>query len=236
MGLEKAGVSGRLFGIGVGPGDPELMTMKAARLLKLLPVIAYPAPGQGESAARAIAARYIPAGRTEIAIRVPMRPGEVPAEIYDRAAQEIAAHLAAGRDVGVLCEGDPFFYGSFMYVYERLASRFPCTIVPGVTSLTACAAAGGRPLTQRNDVLTVLPATLPDAEIERRLGDCNAAAILKVGRHFSRVKALLDRQGLAASATYVAHATREDEVVAPLREVGAAEAPYFSMILLTDVR
>ena len=109
-------------------------------------MIAYPAPNDGESTARAIAARLHPAGRTEIAIRVPMRPGEVPAEIYDRAADEIAAHLDAGRDVGVLCEGDPFFYGSFMYLHERLADRFPCTIVPGVTSLTACAAASRPPL------------------------------------------------------------------------------------------
>jgi precorrin-2/cobalt-factor-2 C20-methyltransferase len=236
VGVEKAGVSGRLFGIGVGPGDPELMTMKAVRMLKVLPVIAYPAPGEGESTARAIAARCIPAGRTEIAIRVPMRAGEVPADIYDRAAVEIATHLTAGRDVGVLCEGDPFFYGSFMYLYERLAARFPCTIVPGVTSLTACAAASGRPLTRRDDVLAVLPATLPDAEIERRLDDCNAAAILKVGRHFVRMKTLLDRRRLSASAVYVAHATRDDEVVAPLVEADLVDAPYFSMILLSGLR
>jgi precorrin-2/cobalt-factor-2 C20-methyltransferase len=165
-----------------------------------------------------------------------MRPGEIPTAIYDRAAEEIATHLLAGRDVGVLCEGDPFFYGSFSYLHERLTPRFPCTILPGVTSLTACAAASGRPLTRRDDVLTVLPATLPDGEIERRLRRCNAAAILKVGRHFSRMKNLLDRSGLAASATYVAHATRDDEAVAPLAELDAVDAPYFSMILLTGLR
>ena len=231
MGMAEA-VSGRLYGIGVGPGDPELVTLKAARLIAALPVIAYPAPDRGDSAARAIAASLIPAGRIEIAIRVPMRPGRMPVEVYDRAAEAIATHLQAGRDVGVLCEGDPFFYGSFMYLHDRLAGRFPCTIVPGVTSLTSCAAASGRPLVRRDGVLTVLPATLQDGELERRLGRSDAAAIMKVGRHLSRIRALLARLGLAGSAVYVAHASREDERVLPLDALVDDEAPYFSMILV----
>ena len=235
MGLEEI-VTGRLFGIGVGPGDPELVTLKAARLLAELPVIAYPAPADGESTARVIATRFIPVGRTEVAIRVPMRPGEMPVAIYDRAAQEIAAHLDAGRDVGVLCEGDPFFYGSFMYLHDRLAGRFRCTIVPGVTSLTACAAAGSRPLVGRDGALTILPATLSDAELERRLVTGDAAAIMKVGRHLPRVRNLLARLGLLASAVYVAHASRRDEHVALLAELDAGEAPYFSMILISAGR
>jgi precorrin-2/cobalt-factor-2 C20-methyltransferase len=217
MGLEES-VSGRLYGIGVGPGDPELMTLKAVRTLGEVPVVAYPAPDPGESAARAIAAAFIPPRRIEIAIRVPMQPGRMPVEIYDRAAGEIALHLREGRDVAVLCEGDPFFYGSFIYLHDRLAADFPCTIVPGVTSLTACAAASGRPLVRRDDALSVLPAMLPDAELERRLGTADSAAILKVGRHLPRLRALLDRLGLAGSATYVAHATRPDERVAALAE------------------
>lgn len=225
-------MTGRLYGIGVGPGDPELLTLKAARLIAELPVIAYPAPADGESTARMIAASRIPPQRTEIAIRVPMRPGEVPVAIYDRAAEEIAAHLDAGRDVGVLCEGDPFFYGTFIYLYERLASRFAATVVPGVTSLTACAAASARPLVARDGVLTVLPATLPDAELERELSRPHAAAIMKVGRHLARVREILDRLGRLASATYVSHATRGDERVAPLAEIKSDAAPYFSMILV----
>jgi precorrin-2/cobalt-factor-2 C20-methyltransferase len=231
MGVEEA-VTGRLYGIGVGPGDPELMTLKAVRILGEVPVIAYPAPENGESSARMIAARFIPADRTEIAIRVPMRPGRMPVEIYSRAAEEIAAHLSAGRDVAVLCEGDPFFYGSFTYLHERLAGRFPATIVPGVTSLTACAAASGRRLVGRNDVLTVVPATLPDEALEDHLRGVNAAAILKVGRHLPRLKALLARLSLAESACFVAHASRPDERVAPLSQL-ADEAPYFSMILIS---
>ncbi len=240
MGVEEAltsqAAAGQLYGIGVGPGDPELMTLKAVRLLGEVPVVAYPAPEDGESSARKIAARFIPAGRTEIIIRVPMRPGRMPVEVYDAAAREIAAHLQAGRDAAVLCEGDPFFYGSFMYLHDRLARRFSVTIVPGVTSLTACAAASGRPLVRRDDVLTVLPATLPDEQLERRLLNANAAAILKVGRHLPRLKALLTRLSLMESSRYVAHASRADEQVAPLVELEEGDAPYFSMILIARGR
>lgn len=231
MGVAKA-VTGRLYGIGVGPGDPELLTLKASRLIAALPVIAYPAPNEGESTARMIASAHLSPEKTEIAIRVPMRPGEVPGKIYDGAAEEIAAHLEAGRDVGVLCEGDPLFYGSFMYLHERLAHRFPCTIVPGVTSLTACAAAAGRPLVARDGTLTMLPATLGDAELERRLAQGDAVAILKVGRHLPRVRRILERDGRATTAIYVAHATRGDERVTRLDDPAVTEAPYFSMILV----
>lgn len=232
MVVEEA-VSGRLYGIGVGPGDPELMTLKAVRILSEVPVIAYPAPNNGESSARAIAEKFIPAGRTEIAIRVPMRVGPVPIEAYERGAMEIAEHLDAARDVAVLCEGDPFFYGSFMYLHDALAHRFPTIVVPGVTSLTACAAASGRPLVRRDDVLTVLPATLGDAELEKRLAGANAAAIMKVGRHLPRLKTLLERLGLLGSAVYVSHATRGNERVVHLADLTDSDAPYFSMILVS---
>jgi precorrin-2/cobalt-factor-2 C20-methyltransferase len=229
-------MTGTLYGLGVGPGDPELMTLKAVRLLGQVPVIAYPAAGDGDSSARAIAAGFIPPGATEIAIKVPMRPGRIPVEIYDAAAERIADHLAAGRDVAVLCEGDPLFYGSFMYLHDRLASRFPCLVVPGVSSLTACAASAGQPLAGRNAVLTVLPATLDDADLTARLENTEAAAIIKVGRHLPRLRALIEACGLTARATYVEHASRPDEKVLPLANIGNAEAPYFSMILIAPDR
>jgi precorrin-2/cobalt-factor-2 C20-methyltransferase len=230
--VEKA-VSGRLYGIGVGPGDPELMTLKAVRILAEVPVIAYPAPNDGESSARAIAEEFIPAGRTEIPIRVPMRVGPVLVEAYERAADELATHLNAGRDVAVLCEGDPFFYGSFMYLHDALATRYPTTIVPGVSSLTACAASSGRPLVRRDDVLTIVPATLDDATIEQQLIQSHAVAIMKVGRHLSRLKTLLKKLGLLDAAIYVSHATRASERVVPLTELQDNNAPYFSMIIVS---
>ncbi len=226
-------MSGTVYGIGVGPGDPELMTLKGARLLAACPVVAYPAPETGDSLARRIAAPHLPDNATEIVIRTPMSSDRFPAEeVYDRAAGDIGKHLAAGRDVGVLCEGDPFFYGSFMYLFARLAERWPVEVVPGVSSLMACAATLGAPLAARNDVLTVLPAPLDDATLGDRLQLCDAAAIIKVGRHFGRIRALLRQLGLADQARYIERATMTEQRVAALDEVDSDSVPYFSMILV----
>ncbi|MCZ6846502.1 MAG: precorrin-2 C(20)-methyltransferase [Alphaproteobacteria bacterium] len=226
-------MSGTVYGIGVGPGDPELMTLKGARLLAACPVVAYPAPETGDSLARRIAAPHLPDNATEIVIRTPMSSDRFPAEeVYNRAAGDIGEHLAAGRDVGVLCEGDPFFYGSFMYLFARLAERWPVEVVPGVSSLMACAATLGAPLAARNDVLTVLPAPLDDATLGDRLMLCDAAAIIKVGRHFGRIRALLRQLGLADQARYIERATMTDQRVVALDEVDGDSVPYFSMILV----
>ena len=226
-------MSARIYGLGVGPGDPELITVKALRLLRQAPVVAYPAPEEGASFARAIVARWLVPAQVEIAIRVPMASERFPADaVYDRAADEIGAHVAAGRDVAVLCQGDPFFYGSFMYLFARLAARFPVDVVPGVSSLGACAAAAQWPLAAREDALLVLPASLPAEDLERRLAPAEAAAIIKLGRHFAKVRDLLARLGLADKAHYVERASLAAERVLALDAVDAASVPYFSMILL----
>ncbi len=225
--------AGTLYGLGIGPGDPELITLKAHRILQAVPVIAYPAPEQGDSLARQIVAPHLPQGRMEIAIRMPLVVARFPAqEVYDAAALELGEHLQAGRDAAVLCEGDPFFYGSFMYLFGRMAEKFRVEVVPGVSSLTACAAVLGAPLAARNDVLTVVPAPLPEAEIAARLKDCDAAAIIKVGRHLDKVRRVLEDLGLSAKARYVEHATMAKQNVRTLDQVGADAAPYFSMILI----
>ncbi len=226
-------MTGRIYGLGVGPGDPELITVKALRLLRRAPVVAYPAPEDGPSFARAIVARWLVPVQIEIAIRVPMESARFPAQaVYDRAAEDIAGHVAAGRDVAVLCQGDPFFYGSFMYLFGRLAARFPVEVVPGVASLAACAAAAHWPLAARNDALIVLPASLSDDELTRRLAAGEAAAIIKLGRHFVRVRDVLVRLGLVANARYVERASLASERVLALDAVDPADVPYFSMILL----
>ena len=228
-------MSGTLYGIGVGPGDPELLTLKAYRLLRAAPVLAYPAPEQGESLARAIAAPHLKGARTEIAIRMPMVSARFPAqEVYDQAAEELGGHLEAGRDVAVLCEGDPFFYGSFMFLFGRMAKRFRVEVVPGVSSLTACAAVLGAPLAARNDVLAVVPAPLPEGELRDRLSRVDAAAIIKVGRHFGKVRALLTELGFADRARYIEHATMETQTVLPLEDVDPDKVPYFSMVLVHE--
>ncbi|MSO80776.1 MAG: precorrin-2 C(20)-methyltransferase [Alphaproteobacteria bacterium] len=226
-------MTGTLHGIGVGPGDPELMTLKAARLVAACPVVAWPAPLEGDSFARRIAAAHIRVDATEIAIRMPLAADRFPvAAVYDEAAAAIGGHLAVGRDVAVLCEGDPFLYGSFMYLFARLADRWPTRIVPGVTSLAACAAAARQPLAAGNDTLCVIPAPLPDSVIRARLDGCDAAAIIKLGRHLPRVRGVLEAAGLLGRSTYVAHASLPDARVAPLAEIDDAPAPYFSMILV----
>jgi precorrin-2/cobalt-factor-2 C20-methyltransferase len=228
-------MTGTVYGLGVGPGDPELITLKALRLLRAAPVIAYPAPETGDSFARSVVAAHLQGGQAEIAIRMPLGDGQYPkGDIYDRAAAAIADHAAAGRDVAVLCEGDPFFYGSFIYLYERLVARCPVIVVPGVSSLMACAGAAGLPLAGRLEALTVIPAPLPDVELKRRLAAADAAAIIKVGRHFLRVRRLLEETGAVGRAWYIERATLSTQRILPLVEVAADNAPYFSMILVAN--
>ena len=226
-------MAGILHGLGVGPGDPELITLRALRLLRAAPVVAYPAPETGDSLARAIVAPHLPGGQVEIVLRMPMVASRFPAqEVYDRAAMEIGGHLDAGRDVAVLCEGDPFFYGSFMYLFGRMAETHRVEVVPGVSSLTACAAALAAPLAARDDVLAVLPATLPAEELAARLDGVDAVAIIKLGRHFAKVRAVLDDAGLLDRARYVSHASMADQATGPVVAVDPATVPYFSMILV----
>ena len=226
-------MSGTLYGVGVGPGDPDLLTIKAVRLIEAAKVIAFPAPDTGPSFARAIVSEFIAKDVVEIPMVVPMRTERFPAQsIYDDSARLIAEHLRAGMDVIVLCEGDPFFYGSFMYLYDRLADDFSCEIIPGVSSLTACASRLKQPLAARKDVLSVIPGTLEDEPFRQRLAQGGSFAIIKVGRHFDRIRALVEEAGLLDKAGYVERASLPDEKVIPLAEVGDTDAPYFSMILI----
>lgn len=226
-------MSGILYGLGVGPGDPELLTLKAHRILTAAKIVAYPAPDSGESFARSIVAGYLSEAQREIPIVIPMRGTRFPAKaVYDEAAETIGNALADGEDVAVLCEGDPFFYGSFMYLFERLSGHYPVEIVPGVSSLTASAAALQRPIAARNDVLSVIPAPLGDEAIAARLEQADAAALIKLGRHFPRVRELIAAMGLTRHAGYLERVTLDNQRVMPLGAAGNGTAPYFSMILI----
>ena len=226
-------MNGMLYGVGLGPGDPELMTLKAARLIGGAEVIAYPTLEGGDSFARAIAADLIEDGTQEIAISIPMSVKREPAQAaYDAGAGLIAEQLEAGKDVVCLCEGDPFFYGSFMYLHARLVVDYQVEVVPGVTSVTACAAALQSPLTARNEVLTIIPGPMEEDAMEARIAAAEAVAVMKVGRHLPKIKRVLERLGLMEHAGYVERASLPQEVVLPLSEA-PEKAPYFSMILVT---
>ena len=224
---------GTLYGVGVGPGDPELMTVKAWRLISTSPVLAYLAANGHDSTARDIAKPFIPEGMTELAIDVPMRTEREPAQLaYDKGAAAIAEHLTAGRNVVMLCEGDPFFYGSFMYIFARLSKEFKTVVVPGVTSISAAAAAIGRPLAARDEVLKILPATLDQDRLRDELLTAQSTAIIKVGRHFAKVRNVLSALDLTTKAVVIENATHDEERITRLEDIEGGTLPYFTTILV----
>ncbi|MEZ2225151.1 precorrin-2 C(20)-methyltransferase [Microcoleus sp.] len=224
--------TGKLYGLGIGPGDPELITLKAYRILRSVPVIAYPAMENGKVLARAIVADYLLPEQIEIPMPLPFSPTRSSQPYYDIAAEKIAVHLDQGRDVAVLCEGEPFLYGSFMYLFNRLSGRFTTEVVPGISSTMASAAALGVPLTYRNDVLSIMPATL-DAEVLRdRLALVDAAVIIKLGRHFAKVKDVLIELGQFDRALYIERATMPNQRIRAIADVDPAEVPYWALVMI----
>ncbi|MEU5271161.1 precorrin-2 C(20)-methyltransferase [Streptomyces hygroscopicus] len=233
--------TGRLYGVGLGPGDPSLMTVRAVEVITQADVVAYHSARHGRSIARSIAERHLRPDHIEERLVYPVttestdHPGGYRGameEFYTEAAARLAAHLDAGRTVAVLAEGDPLFYGSYMHMHKRLADRYPTEVVPGVTSVSAAAARLGVPLVEGEEVLTVLPGTLPEEELTARLATADAAAVMKLGRTFPTVRRALERSGRLADARYVERATMDAERTAPLAEVDPESVPYFSMAVL----
>jgi precorrin-2/cobalt-factor-2 C20-methyltransferase len=226
-------ITGRLFGIGVGPGDPELITLKAVRLMQAAPVIAYVSADGRPSLAREIAAAHLGTNQREINMALPMNPlPELAQAAYAEGAARISGELEQGRDVAVLCEGDPLFYGSFAQLFERLAGLYPTEVVPGVVSFTAAAAAARQPLVTRSDSFVVLSATMPRDALLARLRLAEAAAILKLGRHLGKVRDVLSELGWLERAIYAEHATTERQRILRLVDVERDQAPYFALVLL----
>jgi precorrin-2 C20-methyltransferase/precorrin-3B C17-methyltransferase len=233
---------GRLYGVGIGPGDPELITLKAARLIGAADVVAYHAGRPGSSIARRIAADLVPAGVVEEELVYPVTTGTAAhpggyagamADFYESCAARLAVHLEAGRDVVVLAEGDPLFYGSYMYMHDRLSTRFVTEVVPGVTSVAAASAAVASPLVRQTDVLTVLPGTMPEPELARRLADTQGAVIMKLGRTFPAVRRALEAAGRLGDAYYVERASTPEQRVLPVKDVDPDQVPYFSIVVVT---
>lgn len=229
---EETQAKGNLYGLGIGPGDPELLTLKAHRILTSVPVIAYPTMENGKVLARAIVADYIRPEQIEVPMPLPFSVERSSQPYYDIAAEKIAEHLEAGRDVAVLCEGDPMLYGSFMYIFNRLSDRFHTEVIPGISSTFASAAMLGAPLTYRNDVLSIMPATLEASVLRDRLAVADAAIIIKLGRHFAKVKSVLEELGLFSRALYIERATMPNQTIKQISSVVADEVPYWAIVMI----
>lgn len=234
-------MTGHFHVVGIGPGDPELITRKAERLVGAAAVVAFHAGVRKESHARRIAAHLIPAEAVEEELRYPVTTGTTDhpggyvgalADFYDDCEARLAAHLDAGRDVVLLAEGDPLFYGSSMYLLDRFRDRFPVEVVPGVPAFAAATATVPAALVRQNDVLTVLPGTLPEPELARRLADTDGAVIMKLGRTFPAVRSALEQAGRLDGALYVERASQPEERWLPVAEVDADSVPYFSLIVV----
>ncbi|RFU87827.1 precorrin-2 C(20)-methyltransferase [Streptomyces triticagri] len=234
-------MSGKLYGVGLGPGDPSLMTMRAVEVIASADVVAYHSARHGRSIARSIAADQLRADHIEEPLVYPLttettdHPGGYQGamdDFYAEASARLAAHLDAGRTVAVLAEGDPLFYGSYMHMHKRLAHRYETEVVPGVTSVSAAAARLGTPLAEGEEVLTVLPGTLPEEELAARLASTDAAVVMKLGRTFPKVRRAMESSGRLEAARYVERATMPGQRLARLAEVDEESVPYFSVAVL----
>ncbi len=234
-------MTGTLYTIGMGPGDPELVTLKAARILAMVPVVAFFAKRGRVGHARSIAASLIGAGAAELRFEYPYTTEIGHDEpqyrvamdcFYGKSAEAVAAALDGGDDVALLCEGDPFFYGSAMYLFDRLARAYRSETVPGVAGMSGCWSRAGLPMAHGDDVLSILPGTLDEADLVARLSGAHAAVIMKVGRNLEKIRRALERASLIDRAVYVERGTMSGERIVPLRDLATPTAPYFSMILV----
>jgi precorrin-2/cobalt-factor-2 C20-methyltransferase len=231
----------RLFVLGLGPGDPELMTVKAARIIASAPVVAFFAKRGRAGHARSIVDGQLMPGAeelrfdypftTELSVDDPRYLAEMGA-FYDHCAEQLAARLRADKNIALLCEGDPFLYGSAMYLFDRLSADHVAEVVPGVAGMSGCWSRAGLPMTHGDDVLSILPATLDEACLAERLKLCDAAVVMKVGRHLPKICRVLQETGMFERALYVERGTMEGERITRLAEREEGAAPYFSMVLV----
>lgn len=233
--------NGQLIGVGTGPGDPELLTVKAVKALEKAEIVAYFAKQGKGGNGRAIVEELLKSDVTLLPLYYPVTT-EIDKDapeynrritaFYDASAEMVAAHLKEGKTVAVLSEGDPLFYGSYMHLHVRLADRFPTEVIPGVTAMSGCWSLAGLPMVQGDDVLSVLPGTMAEGELVRRLGDTQAAVIMKVGRNLPKIRRALETAGRLDEAIYVERGTMTNGAMTPLASRDNVEAPYFSLILV----
>jgi precorrin-2/cobalt-factor-2 C20-methyltransferase len=233
--------SGRLIGVGTGPGDPELLTLKAVRALEEADVVAFFAKRGSNGNARTIVGPHFRETWIELPLIYPVTTEidkdskeyrEAITGFYEQSVHSVERHLENGKTVAILSEGDPLFYGSYMHLHVRLADRWPTEVIPGVTAMSGCWSQTGVPIVQGDDILTVLPGTLSEFELARRLADTDAAVIMKVGRNLPKIRKALASTGMLQRAIYVERGTMANTVTVRLADKAGDEAPYFSIVLV----
>ncbi|MDQ0138013.1 precorrin-2/cobalt-factor-2 C20-methyltransferase [Neorhizobium galegae] len=239
--MNAALLKGKLTGVGTGPGDPELLTLKAVRAIHEADVIAFFCKRGSSGNGRAIVEAHIRPGTLELPLVYPVTVethkdeadyrGPI-ADFFDRSADDIATLLDVGKNVAVLSEGDPLFYGSYMHLHVRLANRYQAEVVAGVTAMSGCWSMTGMPLVQGDDILSVLPGTLSEEKLAERLGNTDGAVIMKVGRNLPKIRRALASVGKLSGALYVERGTMANGAAQRLEERDESPAPYFSIVLV----
>ncbi len=233
--------SGILYGIGVGPGHPRYLTLRAAGLIKSVDVLAYFAKKGRPGNARTIVTPLVEVTQVQLRLEYPLTT-ELPAshpdyqkqihEFYEESALTISDQLGEGRSVGLLSEGDPFFYGSFMHMWHRLCENHEVEVIPGVTGMSGCWTRANTPITWGDDILRVLPGTLPEDKLTQQLQQADACVIMKVGRNLGKVRRAIAKAGLTQRAIYVERGMMEGEIIMPVSELEKETGPYFAMVLI----
>jgi len=223
---------GKLIGVGVGPGDPELLTLKAVRALEAAQAIAFIAAAGRTSRAREIASRHIRPGTRELIAVMPMTlNSDATGRAYDQLMTGIVSELSQGQDVLFLCEGDPLLYGSFAHLLPRLGAKFECEVIPGISSIGAAAAAARLPLGIYDEPIALVPATMPAEQMAAILGGCDRIVIMKVGRHLARLREALAAAGMLEEALLIENVTLQAQRIRLLALVTEQDAPYFSLVI-----
>ncbi|AQU82793.1 MULTISPECIES: precorrin-2 C(20)-methyltransferase [unclassified Halomonas] len=231
---------GTIVGVGLGPGSQDLMSVRADRLIRGASHVAYFRKKGRCGHARTIVEGLIAPDATELPMEYPVtteipfddpRYNELLSAFYERSVAQLIEMAEAGCDVVVLCEGDPFFYGSFMHLYTRLLNRVPVSVVPGITGMSAAWTATGQPITWGDDIMTVLMATLPEEALAERIAQTDALVVMKIGRNLAKLRRALVQAGREEQAWLIEYAAMTQQRVLPLREVGES-VPYFSIVLI----
>ena len=230
-----------IYGIGLGPGDPDLMSVKADRLVRRIKNVAFFRKAGRKGHARTIVEGLLPMGAIELPMEYPVTTeisvtdpqyNVLLSEFYQDCTKKIASLSEQGHEVAILCEGDPFFYGSFMHLYTRLKDTHPVTVVPAITGMSGAWTASGAPITWGDDVLTVLLGTLSLDELQKRMANSDALVIMKIGRNIEKIRQALKASGLYQKAWLIEYATMPQQTVHKLSECEGRITPYFSIIVV----